>query len=357
MSVPVAGPVLVVGSGLLGASVGLALRRAGVEVQLEDADPSVVSAAVERGAGTPRSDSSPDPHLVVVAVPPGAAGSVMAQACRFPEATITDVTSVKVLPLADAVREGGDPRRLVGGHPLAGRELSGPEAARLDLFDDRAWVVCPSDEADPDRVQEVIDLVTTCGGVPLRMDPREHDRAVALTSHAPQVLSSLIAARLLDADPDAVTVSGQALKDMTRVAQSDPALWQAILRANAESVAEVLGALSADLAAVVADLRTGDAGPATLDALSRGVAGRQRVPGKHGTAAAAYDVVTVQVADKPGELASLFVAAGDLGVNLEDVRIDHVLGKPSGLIELSVRPDVSTTLSEGLRERGFDVRA
>jgi len=281
----------------------------------------------------------------------------MAQACRFPDATITDVTSVKVLPLADAVREGGDARRLVGSHPLAGRELSGPEAARLDLFDDRAWVVCPSDEADPDRVQEVIDLVITCGGVPLRMDPREHDRAVALTSHAPQVLSSLIAARLLDADPDAVTVSGQALKDMTRVAQSDPALWQAILRANAESVAEVLGALAADLDAVVADLRTGDTGQATLDALSRGVAGRQRVPGKHGTAAAAYDVVTVQVADKPGELASLFVAAGDLGVNLEDVRIDHVLGKPSGLIELSVRPDVSTTLSAGLRERGFDVRA
>jgi len=357
VSVPVAGPVLVVGSGLLGASVGLALRRAGVEVQLDDADPSVVSAAVERGAGTARSASSPDPRLVVVAVPPGVAGSVMAQACRFPDATITDVTSVKVLPLADAVREGGDARRLVGSHPLAGRELSGPEAARLDLFDDRAWVVCPSDEADPDRVQEVIDLVITCGGVPLRMDPREHDRAVALTSHAPQVLSSLIAARLLDADPDAVTVSGQALKDMTRVAQSDPALWQAILRANAESVAEVLGALAADLDAVVADLRTGDTGQATLDALSRGVAGRQRVPGKHGTAAAAYDVVTVQVADKPGELASLFVAAGDLGVNLEDVRIDHVLGKPSGLIELSVRPDVSTTLSAGLRERGFDVRA
>ena len=96
---------------------------------------------------------------------------------------------------------------------------------------------------------------------------------------------------------------------------------------------------------------------ATHDVLSRGVAGRQRVPGKHGTAADAYDVVTVQVADRPGELASLFVAAGDLDVNLEDVRIDHVLGKPSGLIELSVRPEVSGRLASGLRERGFDVRA
>lgn len=355
MSVPVVGPVLVVGSGLLGASIGLALRRAGVDVQLTDADPSVLTAAVDRGAGSAREATMPDPRLVVVAVPPDAAGTVMAEACRYPAATVTDVTSVKALPLADAVAQGGDARRLVGGHPLAGREISGPGAARHDLFDDRAWVVCATEQSDPDRVQDVIDLVVTCGGVPLTMSPVDHDRAVALTSHAPQVLSSLIAARLLDADPEAVTVSGQALKDMTRVAQSDPALWQAILRANAGSVADVLAALAGDLDAVVTDLR-GGAGAATLDALSRGVAGRQRVPGKHGTAASAYDVVTVQVADRPGELASLFVAAGDLDVNLEDVRIDHVLGKPSGLIELSVRPEVSGRLADGLRERGFDVR-
>ena len=100
----------------------------------------------------------------------------------------------------------------------------------------------------------------------------------------------------------------------------------------------------------------GAAGGATLDALTRGVEGRQRVPGKHGDAAAAYDLVSVVVEDRPGELARLFVAAGDLDVNLEDVRIDHVLGKPSGLVELSVRPDVSVRLADGLRARGFDVR-
>lgn len=357
MSVPVAGPVLVVGTGLLGTSIGLALRRAGVDVQLDDVDLATVMAAEARGAGQLRSAGSPDPRLVVVAVPPGAAGPVMARACEFPDSTVTDVTSVKAVPLRQAAAAGGDPRRLIGGHPLAGREVSGPEAARHDLFDDRVWVVCPSDAADPLRVQDVLDLVVTCGAVPLRMNPEEHDRAVALTSHAPQVMSSLLAARLLDADPDAVTVSGQALKDMTRIAQSDPALWQAILSANAASVAEVLAALADDLDAVVSDLRSGAGGAATVDALTRGLAGRQRVPGKHGSAAAAYDVVTVQVADRPGQLASLFVAAGELDVNLEDVRIDHVLGKPSGLIELSVRPEVSARLADGLRERGFDVRA
>ena len=356
MTVPVHGPVLVIGSGLLGTSIGLALQRAGVEVQLADVDPGTLEAAVQRGAGAARTETSPSPRVVVVAVPPDAAAAAMAQACAFPEATVTDVTSVKAMPLSDALAQGGDAARLVGGHPLAGREISGPGAARQDLFDDRLWVVCPGERAHPDRVQDVVDLATTCGAVPLTMDPYEHDRAVALTSHAPQLLSSLLAARLLDADAEAATVSGQALKDMTRVAQSDPQLWHAILRANAASVADVLEALSRDLESVVADLRAGAVGSATLDALSRGVEGRQRVPGKHGAAAAPYDVVTVIVEDKPGELARLFVAAGELDVNLEDVRIDHVLGKPSGLIELSLKPEVSALLADGLRARGFDVR-
>ena len=143
---------------------------------------------------------------------------------------------------------------------------------------------------------------------------------------------------------------------MTRIAGSDPQLWRAILSANADSVAGVLEAFSDDLARVVSDLRSGD-GAEVASALTRGAEGRERVPGKHGDAATAYDVVTAIVKDEPGELARLFVAAGDLGINLEDVRIDHVLGKPSGLIELSVRPEVAGRLVDGLRSLGFDVRA
>lgn len=354
MSAPVAGPVLVIGSGLLGASVGLALRRAGVQVWLDDVDPDAVAEAVERGAGEPWRDGAGEPRMVVVAVPPAAAGATMATASAFADATITDVTSVKAEPLATALVRGADATRLVGGHPMAGRETSGAAAARHDLFDDRVWVIAPTAESDLGRVQAVTDLAITCGAVPVVMTPEEHDRAVALTSHAPQVLSSLLAARLLEADPDAVAVSGQGLRDMTRIAGSDPALWQAILQANAESVADVLEAYARDLDRVLARLREhADVG----DALARGVAGRQQIPGKHGAAATTYDLVPVIIRDEPGELGRLFVAAGDLEVNLEDVRIDHVLGKPSGLVELSVRPDASSRLIEGLRARGFDVRA
>ena len=356
MTVPVEGPVLVVGSGLLGASVGLALRRAGVQVWLDDVDADVLAEAVARGAGEPWTPDREEPRVIVVAVPPASAGAVMAKAMSYGAATVTDVTSVKAAPLAAAVEAGGDPSRLVGGHPMAGREMSGPGAARMDLFDDRPWVLTPLSQTAPERVQQVIDLVRTCGAVPFVMDPVAHDDAVALTSHAPQVISSLLAARLLEADAQAVSVSGQGLRDMTRIAGSDAGLWQEILAANAGSVADVLEAFGDDLQRVVADLRDGD-GADVRRVLTSGAQGRERVPGKHGDAATAYDVVTAIVKDEPGELARLFVAAGELGVNLEDVRIDHVLGKPSGLIELSVRPDVSGRLREGLVDLGFDVRA
>jgi len=354
MTAPVAGPVLVVGSGLLGASIGLALRRAGVQVWLDDVDADAVAEAVERGAGETWQPGAGEPRLVVVAVPPAAAGAAMAKAGAFADATVTDVTSVKAEPLAAARAAGADAARLVGGHPMAGRETSGAAAARHDLFDDRVWVISPLPESDPGRVEAVRDLVVTCGAVPVVMAPEDHDRAVALTSHAPQLLSSLLAARLLDADPEAVAVSGQGLRDMTRIAGSDPGLWQAILDSNAESVADVLEAYAQDLDAVIARLRRRDD---VADALARGVEGRLRIPGKHGAAATAYDLVPVIIKDEPGELARVFLAAGDLDVNLEDVRIDHVLGKPSGLVELSVRPEATGRLVEGLRSLGFDVRA
>lgn len=356
MSVPVAGPVLVVGTGLLGTSVGLALRRAGVEVYLDDADAAVRDVAIARGAGQAwdPDDTACTPLVVVVAVPPAVAGEALARACGIAGATVTDVTSVKAAPLAEATARGADAVRLVGGHPLAGRETSGPESARHDLFDDRVWVVTPLADSDPARVEHVRDLVLTCGAVPVVMDAERHDEAVALTSHAPQVLSSILAAQLRSADPDAVAVSGQGLRDMTRIAGSDPRLWTEILDANAESVAEVLAAVEADLRGVIDALRSGGD---VAGLLERGAQGRARIPGKHGAAAADYDEVPVIIRDEPGELGRLFVAAGDLGVNLEDVRIDHVLGKPSGLVELSVRPDVTGQLIDGLRSRGFDVRA
>ncbi len=357
----VIGPVLVIGTGLIGTSIALALKRAGVEVFLEDTDPSQLATAMAAGAGLVFQEEL-IPKLVVVAVPPRSAGGVLAQASeRFSEATITDVTSVKAQVLAAAVDQGADPRRLIGGHPMAGREVAGAAGARGDLLDDRLWVLTPSELTTVDHLRQAYQLVSTCGAYAVEMTPDEHDRAVALVSHTPQLLSSALAAQLTDASSDYVRIAGQGLRDMTRIAASDSALWTDILSVNAKQVAEVLSSVVNDLTVTLAALRAIAAGDASQtarvsSALQTGAVGRSRIPGKHGAEQIEIAIVGVMLADKPGELARLFTGAGEANVNLEDVRIEHVLGRPSGLVEISVRPDNVETLAAALRDRSFDVR-
>ncbi|GDX32898.1 prephenate dehydrogenase [Actinomycetes bacterium] len=355
------GPVLVIGTGLIGTSIALALRRAGVDVFLSDIDQIQLETAVALGAGL-ELPVAQAPSLVVVAVPPRHAASVLAQASmRFPAATLTDVTSVKAKVLADAVFEGADPSRLIGGHPMAGREVSGASGARVDLLDDRLWVLTPTAESAADRRREVYALVSTCGAYVVEMTPNQHDRAVALVSHAPQLLSSVLAAQLAEASTDYVRIAGQGLRDMTRIAASDSELWTDILSVNATEVADVLTGVVDDLSATIAALQaiaTGDSSQSAkvTATLQNGALGRALIPGKHGAAQIEIAIVGVMLLDKPGELARLFAAAGESNVNLEDVRIEHVLGRPSGLVEISVSPDNAETLAAALRERAFDVR-
>ena len=185
------------------------------------------------------------------------------------------------------------------------------------------------------------------------MDAAEHDAAVALVSHVPQVAASLVAARLAEGADAALALTGQGLRDVTRVAASDPDLWVDILVANAEPVARILTELRQDVDAVVGALHevAEDAEWARTslrEVLVRGNAGRARLPGKHGGRSTAYAVVPVVLADRPGELARLVVDVGAAGVNIEDIRIEHSPGQPVGLVELAVAPGAETGLAAAL---------
>lgn len=351
----VAPSILIIGSGLIGTSIGMAMSRAGADVYLIDRDPAVAARAEKLGGGRAALPSN-DPDVVIVAVPPRDVAEVAAAALRdWPNATVTDVCSVKGGPMRALSATGADMSRWVGGHPMAGREVTGPDGARRELFNDRVWVVAPSESASAERIAAVMNIALTCGATPVQMSADDHDRAVALTSHVPQVLSSVLAGRVGAASADHVQVSGQGLRDMTRIAASDPALWTEILSANPGPVRQALEGLIIDLEQVRDALAAAD--PGTLrDMLERGNEGRAAIPGKHGGESTEYDIVPVLIADEPGALSEVFVAAGGAGFNLEDVRIDHVLGRPSGLVEVSVRVGLGDALAAALRERGFDVR-
>jgi prephenate dehydrogenase len=354
------GPVLVIGAGLIGGSIGLALRRRGIDVFLEDVNHQSLATAESIGVGTDAkalAQSDAVPTVVVVAVPPSSAGMVLAQATkRFPEATITDVSSVKAPVLDQARLAGADMARVVGGHPMAGRETAGAASSRADLFDDRMWIICAPDDAQSDRVEKVRQLATLCGAIPVEMAAEDHDAAVALISHVPQILSSALAGQLASAPEGHVVLAGQGLRDMTRIAGSDSALWTDILSANSANVQVVLRGLIGTLESLQEDLAEATSAESVRGFLDRGGQGKLRIPGKHGTGNLEFTEVMVMIADEPGELARLFGAVGEVDVNLEDVRIEHVLGKPSGLVGLFVKPSSTSVLIEGLSARGFDVR-
>jgi prephenate dehydrogenase len=344
------GPVQVVGTGLLGTSIGLALRRAGVEVLLTDASADHLRTASGLGAGRPAT-ADDRPQLVVVAVPPDALGGAIAQALEAPGVVVTDVGSIKSGPLA-AVTGISGVERYVGGHPMAGSERSGPLAASAALFDGRPWAVTPHDRSDPEAVALVEELATLCGGVPVRLTPAEHDRAVAHTSHVPHLLSSLVAGQLLDAPREHLSLSGQGVRDVTRVAAGDPGLYGQIVTANADQVLALLLGVRDRLDDVIQALDGGDRD--SLDEVLRdGVAGTRAIPGKHGGPTRATESLFVAVPDHPGELARLFADAGDSGVNIEDVHIDHDPGRPVGLLELTVEEGRAEQLLASLEAKGW----
>lgn len=357
--------VLIVGTGLIGSSVGLALCREGLDVTLEDADAAHLRVAVSIGAGTPGPPAT-DPDLVVVAVPPSLVAPVTAEVLRrYPRAPVTDVGSTKQAALSQlrATVGSGALDRYVGSHPMAGSERSGPLAAQADLFAGRTWAVTPHPEAGPEAVRAVECLARRCSAVPVRLSPAAHDEAVALVSHLPQVAASVVGGLLSGAADDQLVLAGQGVRDVTRIAASDPDLWSQILAVNAEPVARLLHEAAGGLERFAELLDRGPAlsGPADpvvgeLRALlGRGVEGAARLPGKHGRQPRAYASVPVVVPDRPGALAGLFTEVEAVGVNIEDVRIDHSPGVPVGLVELFVGHEDEGRLLDALGQHGWTV--
>jgi prephenate dehydrogenase len=235
---------------------------------------------------------------------------------------------------------------------MAGSERSGPLAATAALFDGRPWAVTPHGASRPDAVALVEALVRLCGAVPVSLSPAEHDKAVARTSHVPHLLASLVAARLADAPEAHLALSGQGVRDVTRVAAGDPGLYGQIVSANADAVLGLLGEVRGELDGLIDAIASGDR--ATLGGLlEQGVAGTRAIPGKHGGPVRPTRSVFVSVPDHPGELARLFADAGASEVNIEDVHIDHDPGRPVGLVELVVEEARAEHLLASLESRGW----
>lgn len=336
------GPVAVIGTGLMGGSVGLALRRAlpDLEIRGYDVDPTCLSGALERGAISKpcrnAHEAASGARLVILAVPVDMTSSVMADMAEgvSPLGVVTDLGSAKAQVVGQGLGHFGP--RFVGGHPMAGSERHGIEAADPALFEGAWWILTPSPETSPEAYGSVTELAAAVGARAVALDPQVHDVLVARLSHLPQLVASALVdvAASSDNREALLGLAGGGFRDVTRIAASNPGMWVAIIQANAGAVLEAVEGLRRRLLSLEEDISGGrwDKLGTWLEAARTARLELFAKP-DYGTEPIALSMV---IPDRPGVLAEVTTAAGQLGANIEDLQIMHSTEGGTGRLELIV---------------------
>jgi prephenate dehydrogenase len=342
----------VIGTGLLGTSVALAAKRAGIRsVQGWDADASTLresagAGAIDRAAAS-LADAVAGADLVVVAVPVGVllATTRDALSAASPDATVTDVGSTK-RALAAVEDE-----RFVPGHPIAGGHTGGPTRASVDLFDAATWLLTPLPTSDPARLDLVEQFISGLGARVVRVGADDHDRLLALTSHLPHALANLLMRRVAAGGEEALGFAGASLREMTRVAGANPTMWADIFVENGDLIAEALAAHRTELGDVERALRDGDR-TFFEEWIASSAEARGRMLGyAYQTDARALNRIRVRVPDKPGVLARITQTLGAAGINIEDFELRHVSPDYGGVLVVLVTGAENAELARTLLKR------
>jgi prephenate dehydrogenase len=350
----------VVGTGLIGASAGLAARRAGVaDVSGWDEDPAALGVAGERGAVAPASslaEALREAEVALVAVPvaglPEAVRRVLEEAPAG--CTVMDAGSTKESICAAAAGDA----RFVGGHPICGAETRGPERASAELFEGATWFLTPLASTEPARYRDAHALVTKLGARPVAIDPAAHDRLVAVTSHLPHALANVLlnqagASRIEGHDP--LAAAGGSLRDMTRIAGANPRIWVDIFLENRAALTAALAEHRRNVERVEAALEAGDAG-FLARWIGEASGNRRRMLDTAYEDAGALHRVRVHVPDRPGVLAGIFQALGAERINVADFELEHLSPDRGGTLTVLVTGEADAALAASLLEaQGYGV--
>jgi prephenate dehydrogenase len=316
----------------------------------------VLERSVARGAVEPASslaEAVADAELVVIAVPVAAAPAVVQAALDVAgsDTVVTDVASTK-RPLAAL----SDPR-FVPGHPVAGGATGGPARAAADLFDAATWFLAPTEASSAESVGLVERFVASLGARAVRTDADAHDRLLALTSHLPHALANLLMLRVAEAaeaDDAPFAFAGASLREMTRLAGANAAVWSDIFLGNADEIAAALSGLRASLDELEAALRGGNR-EAVEASIAAAAAARERLESfAYQTEPAQLNRIRVRIPDRPGVLARITQILGAAQINLEDFEMRHVSPEYGGVLVILVAgADNAARARELLRREGY----
>ena len=341
--------VRIVGAGLIGTSIGLALAAKNIAVEMIDVDSRNQALAQDLTGGV----SIAEPELIILATPLRALSQVINEQHELnPNSTFMDVCSVKVEPLQKVQASKLPLKQFVGTHPMAGREVGGAESARADLFLSRSWIITPDAHSDSEAVAKVKWLIQLLGATCVELDAVSHDAAVARVSHLPQITATLLAGSLHGVAPEWLDLAGAGLRDTTRIAASDENLWKEIISSNSQEIKALLTNLHNELGAMI-DAVNDEERIAVI--MRKGRDGRNLIPGKHGGKAREYTYVPIVIDDKPGQLGAIFNECAAMSVNVEDLVIEHSPGQLNALITLALSADDAVKLSNHLSSIGWNV--
>jgi len=331
----------ILGTGLIGASLGLALRADGWHVTGWDPDEQVGATVLERGAIDVLAESEAaatagDLDLLVLSGPPAAIADFVARR-EVPFLTIDTAGAKSAIVAASTLAH------FVPTHPMTGREVSGPEAATASLFSGATWVIVADGAAEAD-LAAVESIVAALGARPVRMSAAAHDSAVATISHLPQLLAASLVT-VAGRHPEALNLAAGSFRDLTRVAGSDPAIWLEVLAANREKVLEAVAELLDDLGHLSELLRSGD-----LDELREALDLSRET---RRTLAARATAVRVALADRPGELAKVGMAMSAAKADVRDIQLRHAPYGGGGVLTISVRPGDAAALRDAITAAGL----
>ena len=348
--------VKIVGTGLIGTSIGLALAQQGVSITIDDADEKALALAKDllapylKASGEERKEYD----LVVIATPPASViGALKSEFVINPKSVFIDVSSVKTNLIQEIEALPVLSQSFVGTHPMAGREVSGASSAQADLFNGRAWILTPTSNSSERAIAMAKQLIVALGASSYEMTAKDHDYLMARISHLPQIASTLIASEIQELGAG-LELSGQGLRDMTRIAGSDPLLWSEILLENRNEVINTLDQFISRALALKGAIS--DSKQDEIEAIfKKGNSGRAKVSGKHGAKPRNYLHLLVVIKDEPGALSRLFTECAQIKANIEDLSIEHSPGQESGLITLAFSPEDGERVEAHLKKQDWKV--